>query len=42
LLGSDKNLSGKKSGNDYVMDLSSLKPDELSSGIFLVKLEEAL
>jgi alpha-L-fucosidase len=42
LLGSNKSLSCKKSGNDCVIDLSSLKPGEISAEMFAIKLEGVL
>ena len=42
LLGSNSNLSFKKNGNDCVIDLSSLKPGEISAEMFAIKLEGVL
>ena len=42
LLGRKKVLAWKQSGNDCMIDLNSLKPDDLSNEIFVVKLENAL
>ncbi len=42
LLGSNRNLSWKKSGNDYVIDLSSLKHGEISAEMFVIKMEDVL
>jgi len=42
LLGSGRNLSCKRSGNDCVIDLSLLKPGEVSAEMFVIKLENGL
>jgi len=42
LLGSNKNLTCKSTGNECVIDLSSLKPGDISAEMFVVKLEGAL
>lgn len=43
LLGSNKNISIKRKGQDVVIDLGALRPGDISaSGIFAVKLQNAL
>ena len=42
LLGSNRNLTCKKSGNDCVIDLSPLKPGKISAEMFVIKLEGVL
>jgi len=42
LLGSNRRLACKKWGNDCVIDLSSLKPGEISAEMFVIKLEDVL
>ncbi|MEP6582893.1 MAG: alpha-L-fucosidase [Ginsengibacter sp.] len=42
LLGSNKNLVCKQSGNDCVIDLSSLKPGEIPAEMFVIKLKDVL
>jgi len=42
VLGSNRNLDCKKLGNDCVIDLSSLKPGDISAEMFVIKLEGVL
>ena len=42
VLGSNRNLACKKLGNDCVIDLSSLKPGEITAEMFVIKLEGVL
>ncbi len=42
VLGSSKPISFSQSGNDCIIDLSRLQPGDLSSGVFVIKLKNAL
>jgi alpha-L-fucosidase len=42
ILGNTKSLSFKEVGNDCVIDLSGLKPGEMSAESFVIKLKNAL
>lgn len=39
MLGSKKNISIKQTGNDAIIDLSALKPGDISSKLFVIKIE---
>ena len=42
ILGNSKSLPLKQTGNDCIVDLSNLKPGDISSEIFVIKLKNAL
>jgi len=42
ILGNSKSLPFKQTGNDCIIDLSGLKPGELSAEVFVIKLRNAL
>ncbi|HET6544298.1 MAG TPA: hypothetical protein VFG46_27625, partial [Chryseolinea sp.] len=42
ILGNSKPLPFKQAGNDCVVDLSGLKPGEISAQVFVIKLKNAL
>lgn len=42
LLGESKPLSWKQQGNDCIVDLSSMKPSDMPSELFVIKFENAL
>lgn len=42
ILGSDKTISGKQSGSDFIIDISSLHPEDIKTIPFVVKLQDAL
>jgi alpha-L-fucosidase len=42
ILGSDKTLKLKNAGSDCIIDLSGLKPGEVSSELLVIKLKQAL
>jgi alpha-L-fucosidase len=40
--GSEKKITGKQSGKDFIIDLSSFKPTDLSTQPFVIRLQNAL
>ena len=42
ILGNNKTLSFKQTGNDCIIDLSGMQPDEMSAELFVIKLKNAL
>ena len=42
ILGNSKSLSFKQTGNDCIIDLSGLKPGDMSAELFVIKLKNAL
>ena len=42
ILGHNKTLPFKQAGNDCIIDLSGMHPDEMSAELFVIKLKNAL
>ncbi|MGN6619357.1 MAG: alpha-L-fucosidase [Ilyomonas sp.] len=42
ILGSERKITGKQSGKDFIIDLSSFKPTDLSTEPFVIRLQNAL